>query len=147
MEKVKPLTPADKIEIQELYYKYSYAVDHGDAAGRIATFTPDGTFATARYSNHQPKGVDILYKRTKERGNRGDRHIMTNIITTATAYGAEGHCYALLLDNEHRIMTGIYDDKLVKTAEGWRFKTRELWLDNEENSPYRMTAPKPGDIK
>ena len=49
---------------------------------------------------------------------------------TATSEGAEGRCYLLLfrtLDGPAAIQTsGIFTDRLVRTAAGWRFAERSL---------------------
>ena len=39
--------------------------------------------------------------------------------------------------------SGFYVDTLVKTAQGWRFRTREFWRDNDADSPFRRGAAPP----
>lgn len=141
------LSALDYIEIQQLYARYNRALDMGDGAGRVATFTGDGTFSSA-LSNHAPDNLDTIAKRTVERGNNGTRHWVTNLIITPTAEGADGFCYLLILTgNPHadgvlRGRTSFYTDKLVKTENGWRFRTRETWGDNEDKSPFKPVARK-----
>ena len=43
-----------------------------------------------------------------------------------------------MIDPEGGVHTGFYNDKLVKTPEGWRFVGREGWYDIDPDSPYRM---------
>src|SRR3954469_2184194 len=38
------LTSDDLVEIQQLYAKYNWSLDSGDAEGYSSTFTPDGVF-------------------------------------------------------------------------------------------------------
>src|SRR3979409_2796047 len=38
------LTSDDLVEIQQLYAKYNWTLDSGDAEGYASTFTPDGVF-------------------------------------------------------------------------------------------------------
>lgn len=141
------LSADDYIEIQQLYARYNRALDMGDGAGRVATFTADGTFSSA-LSNHAPDNLETIAKRTVERGNNGTRHWVTNLIITPTAEGADGFCYLLILTgNPHadgilRGRTSFYTDKLVKTANGWRFRIRETWGDAEDKSPFKPTARK-----
>ena len=40
----KQLSAQDFVEIQQLYTKYNWALDSGDAEGYASTFTPDGVF-------------------------------------------------------------------------------------------------------
>lgn len=142
---VKPILSAqDHVEILNLYARYNRALDMSDGPGRVATFTPDGTFSTL-LGDHKPERMDIVSKRTTERGNSGARHIVVNVELTPTAEGVDGFAYLLLVTdnpNSDGVIRGrhsFYVDKLVKTPDGWRFKSRETWGDSEPNSPY---APK-----
>src|SRR4051794_28449812 len=40
----KQLSAQDFVDIQQLYTKYNWALDSGDAEGYASTFTPDGVF-------------------------------------------------------------------------------------------------------
>src|ERR1700722_4411993 len=92
------LTPKDYFEIYQLYAAYSNALDIGDGAGRVGTFTPDGTFSWVA-SKHQPEDMATLKKRTDAYPHKphpsGMYHILMNIHLTPTADGADGTCYAL----------------------------------------------------
>ena len=56
------------------------------------------------------------------------RHVYTNLRITPTPDGARGFVYFNQLDVSTlpptTTVTGIYEDTLVKTADGWRFKKR-----------------------
>ena len=136
------LTGQDYIDIQQLYAAYAWAVDTGDFLGRAAVFTPDGTF-TSSNQGFVPQTVDALVKRTAETGNIGDRHLQYNIHIEPTPEGAKGKCYVLILRGKASRggpLIGtlqMYNDTFVKTAAGWRFKTRRIWADTSESSPYR----------
>lgn len=56
------------------------------------------------------------------------RHVYTNLRITPTPEGARGFVYFNQLDVSTlpptTSVTGIYEDTLVKTADGWRFKKR-----------------------
>ena len=152
MEKqsVTELTPADYIEIHQLYAKYSFALDLGDGPGRAAVFTPDGT-CKAALSDHKLDSVQTIAARTTLLGNQGLRHLMMNIVITPTPEGAAGRAYAVILgaardDADDRSLegkSGFYVDTLVKTPAGWRFKTREFWRDTDAESPFKRGTPPP----
>ncbi len=78
-------------------------------------------------------------------GSRGGtRHFVANLIITPTPEGAKGSCY-LLLYSARTIPpsfteTAIYDDTLVKTPQGWKFKKRVVWRDDDDITPFK---PKP----
>ena len=91
------ITSDDRIAIAELFARYCHRVDHGDAAGWLELFTPDGTFEVAgvmRLEGHEQVGAmpDVV----AAQGGGKWRHQITNIAVDAgdnsdvalvTAYG------------------------------------------------------------
>lgn len=128
------LTTQDYIDIQQLYARYTHAIDGGDAEGYAALFTSDGSFNTN-------VGHDALVTFIKNRNGANTRHMNVNLVITPTAAGAKGSIYNFFLDvgQNPPVMTGFsrYEDTLVKTANGWRFKTRV----NRREGPAATTAP------
>ncbi len=125
------LSAQDYIDIQQLYARYALLIDTGDAEGWANTFTSDGVF------NNSSRGRDALVQfvhdwRDKRRG-ASLRHWNSNLVITRTADGATGSIYMQLLDISTKLPTATasyrYEDALVKTAAGWRFKTRVLHRD------------------
>lgn len=118
------LTADDLVEIQQLYAKYNWAIDGGDAKGWAATFTADGVF-------NNNVGHDAIVKfATGFHANMGShvRHWNTNLLIQPTPNGASGQVYLVLVDFATKPATiavsASYSDELVKTADGWRFKKR-----------------------
>ncbi|MGH8185605.1 MAG: nuclear transport factor 2 family protein [Steroidobacteraceae bacterium] len=124
------LTTQDYIDIEQLYAQYNHAIDSGDAEGWAATFTPDGTF-------NRFAGKDALVgfiQQWKEKMNgMNRRHWNTNLRIVPGKDGASATVFLMLLDVSQKpatiVSTGMYNDTLVKTAEGWRFKTRQTKMD------------------
>lgn len=125
------LSTQDHVDIQQLYARYALSIDTGDAEGWANTFTPDGVF------NNSSRGHDALVQfvhdwRDKRRG-ASLRHWNSNLVVTPSADGARGSIYMLLLDVSEQAPAATasyrYEDALVKTAGGWRFKTRVLHRD------------------
>jgi actinorhodin biosynthesis protein ActVIA len=124
------LTTQDYHDIQQLYARYNLAIDTGDAEGWAGTFTPDGSFGNN-------KGHDALVQFVKDWREKRDganrRHLNSNMVLTATSDGAKGAIYLQLLNIGVRpatiATTGIYDDAIVRTPQGWRFKSRNLHAD------------------
>lgn len=122
------LATQDYIEIEQLYATYNHAIDSGDGEGWAATFTPDGSFNT-RFT-----GKDALVgfvKNWREKMNGANRrHWNSNLRITPSAEGANGTVMLMLLDVGTKpasiAMTGLYTDVLVKTPNGWRFKSRQV---------------------
>jgi hypothetical protein len=119
------LSADDYIEIQQLYARYNNAIDSGDAEGYAATFVPDGTFNT--FTGHDAL-VGFIHNWREKMGGANRRHWNTNLTITPTADGAAGSVYLLLVDVGARPpaiqAAAKYEDQLVKTADGWRFKKR-----------------------
>lgn len=119
------LTPADYTAIQQLYARYNTTIDRGDAEGWAATFVPDGTFMNN-------KGTEALknFVNTWHAGQgASQRHFSADLVITPSAEGATGTVSTLLVSvaRPNSIAAYItYSDVLVKTAAGWRFKSRTL---------------------
>jgi hypothetical protein len=135
-------TGADYAEIQQLVARYPYAVDtHADNGyGYADLFAPDGAFG-------QTKGREQLAalarKTQPERaGPNYARHFLTNVIIRPSPEGATGTQYLIAIDVGESgkpssiVHGGRYEDVYVKTAQGWRFKSRVL-------IPSKVPAPPP----
>ena len=124
------LTAQDYAEIDQLYARYNFSIDSGDAEGWADTFTPDGVFR----GNTEGRAALVELATNFYKGQGGAaRHWNTNLVVTPTAEGADGACYPLLWNTGGRpasiIVSTIYRDKLVRTADGWRFKSRTTEVD------------------
>lgn len=135
-QKAKTLTAQDYAEIQQLYVRYAWSIDtHADNGMVYAkTFTPDGEFHVAA---NTVAGRDKLaaYNLTMGTANKVPTHFNANIMIEASPEGARGGCYLFIFGGEPNAKPGlnadgIYQDILVKTSEGWRFKQRTLYLNS-----------------
>ena len=134
------LTADDYIEIQQLYAKYAHTIDLGDAEGWADTFTPDGMFGDPS-SDSATRGRQSLVAFAANayvRNSGTGRHWNSQVLITPTSAGADGSCYLLLLDTGAQPVgirvAGIYRDKIVKTADGWRFSNRVASADRPSGS-------------
>src|SRR6516165_7464584 len=141
------LTADDYIEIQQLYANYAQALDKGEGERFAATFVLDAEFTGGRGPGRgsevrsPTKGKDALLKM----GSRGGgRHFTANLVITPTPEGAKGSVYLLLFNARNIpatiVETAIYDDTLVKTPQGWRFKKRVVWRDDDDITPFKPKA-------
>lgn len=132
----RTLTTADYVEIRELYNRYNHYIDNvkdnGHAFARL--FTEDGVFET-NIAVGTRRGHDELAKLAREVGSStkvSPGHLVFNIVIDPSPEGAVGSAYYGILMRPHeegKEVTarswGIYTDRLVKTASGWRFKYRK----------------------
>jgi hypothetical protein len=135
------LTALDYFEIGQLVAKYARAIDTCSNNGYdyADLFTADGFFAPsqdgkvgnrfqgrerlAEASGGGPRGCKNVGWITQ-----GVKHLYVNHIITPTAEGASGTVDMLMIGlggDPYRIRhDGYYEDTYVKTAQGWRFKSR-----------------------
>lgn len=151
------LEPQDYIEIQQLAARYIHAVEECSNGGYdyADLYTDDGEFAVAVQWGAAPDerrfralGRDALAEAAGggEDGCRppetllgyGIRHVVTAHVITPTSDGATGRSTLLAIGVGGNPTTieyqGGYEDVYVKTAEGWRFKSRVHVFPNIEES-------------
>jgi hypothetical protein len=134
-QKTPTLTPADKLEIQELLARYMFVLDscpdHNNGYDYADLYTEDGSFGNA-------KGREALARaagRTSDgncapqrlRGANNELHLNVAPIIVPTSEGARGTSYLLMIGGPANQIywAGWYEDTYVKTPKGWRFKTRD----------------------
>ena len=130
------LTTADRVEIRDLYNRYNHYIDNvkdnGDAFAGL--FTEDAVFET-NIAVGTRTGHDELARLAREVGSStkvSPGHLVYNIVIDPSPEGAVGSAYYGVTVRPHEEGNeargwgwGIYTDRLVKTADGWRFKYRK----------------------
>lgn len=124
------LTPADYMEIEQLYAQYNWAIDTGDAEAYANTFTEDGVFNN--FTGHDAlKG--FIKRWVENMGGASRKHWNTNLKISGDGETANGQVYLMLLDTSAQppaiVATATYTDTLVKTEDGWRFSNRATQSD------------------
>jgi hypothetical protein len=135
------LAALDYFQIQQLVAKYARAIDTCSNNGYdyADLFTPDGFFAPSMNGKVELKfqGRERLAEVSGGGAQgcknvpwikEGVRHIYVNHIITPTAEGAAGTVDMLMIglggDPNKIEHDGYYEDVYVRTASGWRFKSR-----------------------
>jgi len=143
---VAALTGTDYAEIQRLSAQYGQAIDScsGNGYGYADLYTPDGVFidmwseGAIKQGGTRWQGREKLREIasganfggpgcTSPRFNGSISHLILNLVITPSPEGARGNSYLVELGGQDpgRIQRlGNYEDVYVKTANGWRFKTR-----------------------
>ena len=145
------LTPQDYMEIEQLYSSYTRATDMGgvgDGTDYAAHFTPDAAFEQSGRVN---KGHDALKRMIKgfhaslQKNGWSSRHTYSGLLITPTADGARGSVYALVLNVTAKPAfvdhSGVYEDTLVKTADGWKFTKRIFKPSGDYKPSLPLGAP------
>src|SRR6476661_5251029 len=131
--KTQTLTALDYIEIRQLVARYGYAVDTGADNGNMYAdlFAPDGAFLDRTGKATTGRDALAAVARRFQRGPQSQFHFLLNHVIEATPDGARGKEYLLQLrmgepGHENDIFGGgHYEDTYQKTANGWRFKSRQ----------------------
>jgi hypothetical protein len=138
----RALSAQDYIDIRALASRYAYGLDTGAENGTGSVyadvFAEDAEFhgppATPGGAPFNAVGREELRKfGIPGRGNAYIRHFMTNHLIEASPEGARGKVYLLVIDIGREgkptsvNMGGHYEDVYVKTAEGWRIKSRNFY--------------------
>lgn len=160
------LTPQDYFEIQELSARYAIAIDQCTNSGYdyADLYTPDGTFGTSEKwgdpGRVRAKGRDALAvaagggpngcKDPKTYVGYGINHVITNQIIEARPDGVWGRnkliAFNIGNDPYKNEVQGGYEDHYVKTAKGWRFKSRVHVFNMAESLQFGPQRQRPAAV-
>ena len=153
------LTALDYEQITQLTNRYAYGIDTCSNNGYdyADVFTADGVFIDKNTDEGFKQGGRVLAKGREALatlvggGSRGCKtkliwtdwsHIMANQVITPSPEGATGRNYLLQMGikgpgtiERH----GGYEDVYVKTAQGWRIKSRTHVRDKAWHNPLLQT--------
>jgi hypothetical protein len=123
------LDVTDRLEILELYSRYSLLFDTGQAAAWTDLFAANGRFDIVGGPTLYGQAELHRFAERRFQDTPGIRHLVSNVIVEPDGEGARGSAYVVVLggvdDGAPQILTlGGYDDTLVKTELGWRFQSR-----------------------
>ncbi len=126
------LTPQDYVEIQQLYARYAHGIDsHAEGGAAYAdTYTDDGVLDVG---SRRFEGRAALIELAKPPGDPTLVHVISNVMIEPSAAGARtvANMEQLTLGESGKapVLRGIgrYEDVVVRTAKGWRFKYKK-WI-------------------
>jgi 3-phenylpropionate/cinnamic acid dioxygenase small subunit len=141
------ITVEDRLMIQDLISRYGRTYDDRDAEGWAALFT-DSAPMPIYIAGKLTRELNTNEERKKWAQSRFDtfdndgvfktRHFQTNTLLTQRDDGAVEGTTLFLVTFQYAaettprpIHTGMYQDRFVKTHEGWRFAKREIHIDHK----------------
>ncbi len=152
------LSAEDYIEIQQLMSFYPRDVDPGSVRDASWMFANDAVVAMPSATMTTTEELKQFYTDVKDGkyggGNSGGvRHFNSSYVIVGTPDGgARGSSYMMQVERpkEHGPIEvtqfGKYEDKFVKTPDGWRFKERVWTGDTFRHSQQQVTpSPVPND--
>jgi uncharacterized protein (TIGR02246 family) len=128
----------DRQMINDLFVRYTTALDAGDVATIVGCFTEDGALespAVGVYSGRQGiREFAERFARFRERGSQL-RHFISNLAVQVDGDAARATCYLLNVitrNGKTELMPpGRYDCRLAKVEGKWLFRHRLVVLDGE----------------
>lgn len=121
----------DDIEqIKRLSARYNLAFDYGDVEAYLGCWTADGFFERSN-AGRSYQGHEELRELLTTFPVDG-RHITTNFIIDVDGDRAHQSAYLAYLDKADGFAVaifGVYDDDLVREADGWKYSSRKLAVD------------------
>ncbi|MET9089198.1 nuclear transport factor 2 family protein [Streptomyces sp. NPDC004237] len=114
-------TTADLVEIQQLLARYAVTITRGDLDGLLAVFTPDGSYSAFGDTYPLAEFPALVAAAPKGLFLTGTPAVE---LSGDTATGTQPLCFVEHTTHEMRI--GYYNDTYVRTADGWRLRTRAM---------------------
>lgn len=144
------LSAEDYIEISQLYSFYPRDVDPGSVRNADWMFTEDGVADMGGRKYVGPELKDF-YAGVPKNQSHGVRHFNTSYVIVGTPEGARGSSYMMQVERRKKdgpievTLFGKYEDKFVKTKNGWRIKERIFRPDSFRGADDPvMPSPIPG---
>jgi uncharacterized protein (TIGR02246 family) len=128
----------DRLAINDLFVRYTTALDAGDVETIVACFTEDGALespAVGVYAGRQGiRDFAVRFARFREAGSQL-RHFISNLAVQVDGDEARATCYLLNVitrDGKTELLApGRYDCRLAKVGGEWLFRHRLVVLDHE----------------
>jgi ketosteroid isomerase-like protein len=144
------LTDLDFFQIHELNARFNHALDSGDSALFASLFTADAVLVDENGKTTSGRDqLAALAAATPGKGPANLIHYYLNLAMDATPAGASAKVYEYIslpqAGKPNALITGQYWDDLVKTPDGWKFKTRTFYksgLPRPSEHPLATLVPK-----
>ena len=127
----------DRLGINDLFVRYTCALDAGDVHTVIDCFTEDGTLVSPAVGEHTGRAAITAFAHRFARFQAGGsqlRHVISNLMMDVDGDRAHATCYLtvfLTRDGTSRLLApGRYDCDLCKVGGRWRFQRRVVEHDH-----------------
>ena len=130
-----------RLAILDVLHGYCHAYDGGDIDGMVNLFMERGSFEftpppagfPARIEGRTQIRAGMSARKSATAGSQR-RHLITNVLfDEVDELAAKVRSYLTLASTTDGklsfLATGVYDDRLRNTPDGWRFESRRLKLD------------------
>ena len=128
----------DRLAINDLFVRYTTALDAGDVETIVGCFTEDGSLDSPTVGTYSGRSAirefAIRFARFREGGSQL-RHVISNLAVKLDGNQATAACYLLNVitrnGKSELLAPGRYECRLEKIDGEWLFKHRLVILDHE----------------
>ncbi|MHC9295642.1 nuclear transport factor 2 family protein [Mycobacterium sp. LTG2003] len=114
----------DLVEIQQVLAKYAVTITQGDIDGLVSVFTPDGTYSAFGETYALERFPVLVDAAPKGLFMTGTALVTFDPDNPDAASGTQPLCF--IEHSAHDMRIGYYNDTYVRTADGWRLRTRAM---------------------
>ena len=134
----------DIVEIQQLLAKYAVTITQGDVEGLVEVFTHDGTYSAFGDTYTLERFPVLVDAAPKGLFMTGTALVDLDSADPDNATGTQPLCF--IEHSKHDMRIGYYRDTYVRTAGGWRLKTRAMTFirrkgDHDHGRPHAIGRP------
>jgi 3-phenylpropionate/cinnamic acid dioxygenase small subunit len=120
----------DAYAIEKMIIRYARLNDEARWDDVAALYVPDGRMSRPVAPDDYIEGREAICAAFKSRPPRTTRHVCANILVDVDGDTASAVSTILLFTAKDALpLVGGFTDKLVRTAQGWRFTERRGSLD------------------
>jgi len=143
----KPTRTDDLVEIQQLLAKYAVTMTQGDVEGVMEVFTPDGTYSAFGSTYTLARFPELVAAAPSGLFMTGTSLVDLGGDDPDTATGTQPLCF--VEHSKHDMRIGYYKDTYLRTAAGWRLKTRAMTFirrsgDHDSGRAHAIGRPEAG---
>ena len=131
-----PISIEDRLAINDLFVRYTCALDAGDVDTLVDCFTEDGWLVSPRVGECAGRAAIRRFAEHYAQFRRDGsqlRHIISNMAIQVDGERGRVTCYLIVFltrDGKSRLLPpAVYDCELRKTGAGWRFRRRVVTHD------------------
>jgi hypothetical protein len=114
----------DLVEIQQTLAKYAVTITQGDIEGLVSVFTPDGTYSAFGETYALERFPVLVDAAPKGLFMTGTPLVEFDPDDPDAASGTQPLCF--IEHSAHDMRIGYYRDTYLRTADGWRLRTRAM---------------------
>lgn len=126
------ITTDDRLAIHELLALHGHLVDNGALDRLDELFTDDVVYDLAPLGGAVLNGVEAIRASARELGDRNPvAHLVTNVLVQQRDGELTACSKFIGVQRDGSVGSGVYDDVLRHTADGWRISRRRVSLRSQ----------------